>query len=147
MALSALHWEIVMALGGWKSDRMMRRFAAVTDQTLRAAAEAVSGHESVPNRKHAGNRHVQPPHWFAARLRQICDDPLPNDVAPDDHHDGKGWRRLPGCLRRGRRRYWIKQLALGMADGEVFESLAIGLQEGRRACTKQLLRPRRFEQS
>jgi hypothetical protein len=34
-----------------------------------------------------------------------------------------------------------------MADGEVFESLAIGLQEGPRACTKQLLRPRRFEQS
>jgi integrase len=37
---------IVMALGGWKTERMMRRYAAVTDQTLRAAAEAVSG--SVP---------------------------------------------------------------------------------------------------
>ena len=35
---------IVMALGGWKTERMMRRYAAVTDQTLRAAAEAVSGH-------------------------------------------------------------------------------------------------------
>jgi hypothetical protein len=34
---------IVMALGGWKSEAMMRRYAAVTDQTLRAAAEAVSG--------------------------------------------------------------------------------------------------------
>jgi len=35
---------IVMALGGWKrTERMMRRYAAVTDQTLRAAAEAVSG--------------------------------------------------------------------------------------------------------
>jgi len=27
---------IVMALGGWKSERMMRRYAAVTDRTLRA---------------------------------------------------------------------------------------------------------------
>ena len=35
-----------MALGGWKSGRMMRGYAAVTDQTLRAAAEAVLGHES-----------------------------------------------------------------------------------------------------
>ena len=34
-----------MALGGWKTERMMRRCAAVTDQTLRAAAEAVSGSE------------------------------------------------------------------------------------------------------
>jgi len=34
---------IVMALGGWKSEAMMRRYAAVTDRTLRAAAEAVSG--------------------------------------------------------------------------------------------------------
>jgi integrase len=37
--------SIVMALGGWKTERMMRRYAAVTDQTLRAAAEAVSGNE------------------------------------------------------------------------------------------------------
>jgi integrase len=36
---------IVMALGGWKTERMMRRYAAVTDQTLRAAAEAVAGSE------------------------------------------------------------------------------------------------------
>ena len=36
---------IVMALGGWKTERMMRRYAAVTDQTLRAAAEAVAGNE------------------------------------------------------------------------------------------------------
>ena len=34
---------IVMALGGWKTEWMMRRYAAVTDETLRAAAEAVSG--------------------------------------------------------------------------------------------------------
>jgi hypothetical protein len=34
-----------MALGGWKSEAMMRRYAAVTDPTLRAAAEAVSGTE------------------------------------------------------------------------------------------------------
>jgi len=38
---------IVMALGGWKTERMMRRYAAVTDQTLRAAAEAVAGNEEV----------------------------------------------------------------------------------------------------
>ena len=37
---------IVMALGGWKTERMMRRYAAVTDTTLRAAAEAVSGAET-----------------------------------------------------------------------------------------------------
>jgi integrase len=37
---------IVMALGGWKTERMMRRYAAVTDATLRAAAEAVSGTET-----------------------------------------------------------------------------------------------------
>jgi hypothetical protein len=34
-----------MTLGGWKTERMMRRYAAVTDETLRAAAEAVSGSE------------------------------------------------------------------------------------------------------
>jgi integrase len=34
---------IVMQLGGWKTERMMRRYAAVTDATLRRAAEAVSG--------------------------------------------------------------------------------------------------------
>ena len=41
---------IVMALGGWKTERMMRRYAAVTDQTLRAAAEAVSGGEPFATR-------------------------------------------------------------------------------------------------
>ena len=39
---------IVMALGGWKSQKMMSRYAAVTDQTLHAAAEAVSGREPWP---------------------------------------------------------------------------------------------------
>jgi len=38
----------VMALGGWKTERMMRRYAAVTDKTLRAAAEAVSGAGRLP---------------------------------------------------------------------------------------------------
>ena len=38
---------IVQALGGWKTERMMKRYAAVTDQTLRAAAEAVSGNEPI----------------------------------------------------------------------------------------------------
>jgi hypothetical protein len=44
---------IVMALGGWKTERMMRRYAAVTDATLRAAAEAASGSEA-PFRSSAG---------------------------------------------------------------------------------------------
>jgi integrase len=62
MALNAgFTGEIVMALGGWKSGQMMRRYAAVTDQTLRAAAEAVSGHEPVASRKRGGNRRWQPP--------------------------------------------------------------------------------------
>ncbi len=44
MALNAgFNASVVMDLGGWKSERMMRRYAAVTDRTLRAAAEAVSG--------------------------------------------------------------------------------------------------------
>jgi hypothetical protein len=34
---------IIQALGGRKTERMMKRYAAVTDQTLSAAAEAVSG--------------------------------------------------------------------------------------------------------
>ena len=43
MALNAgFTAPIVMALGGWKTEKMMRRYAAVTDQTLRAAAEAIS---------------------------------------------------------------------------------------------------------
>lgn len=51
MALNAgFGASIVMALGRWSSERMMRRYAAVTDTTLRAAAEAVShnGHTSPP---------------------------------------------------------------------------------------------------
>jgi len=44
MALNAgFTAPVVMALGGWKTERMMRRYAAVTDKTLRAAAEAVAG--------------------------------------------------------------------------------------------------------
>jgi len=44
MALNAgFTSSVVMTLGGWKSERMMRRYAAVTDRTVRAAAEAVSG--------------------------------------------------------------------------------------------------------
>ncbi len=40
---------VVMALGGWKTERMMcGADAAVTDTTLRLAAEAVAGSEVVP---------------------------------------------------------------------------------------------------
>ena len=52
MALNAgFTAPIVMALGGWKSERMMRRYAAVTDETLRRAAEAVTrnGHHTGPD--------------------------------------------------------------------------------------------------
>lgn len=49
MALNAgFTAPIVMALGGWKSERMMRRYAAVTDETLRRAAEAVAGNGHGP---------------------------------------------------------------------------------------------------
>jgi integrase len=54
---------IVQALGGWKTERMMRRYAAVTDETLRAAAEAVSGSEPWPN----GNTPWQSPGKRASR--------------------------------------------------------------------------------
>lgn len=39
--------SVIMDLGGWKTPRMMRRYAAVTDETLRRAAEAVAGNEPV----------------------------------------------------------------------------------------------------
>jgi len=62
MALNAgFTGEIVMALGGWKSGKMMRRYAAVTGQTLRAAAEAISGHEPVSARRRVSNRRSKPP--------------------------------------------------------------------------------------
>ena len=38
---------ILMALGGWSTEAMVKRYASVTDQTLRAAAEAVAGNESI----------------------------------------------------------------------------------------------------
>ena len=56
MALNAnFSAPIVQQLGGWKSEKMMRRYAAVTDKTLRAAAEAVSGNsgwQPAANRVH-----------------------------------------------------------------------------------------------
>jgi integrase len=48
---------IVMQLGGWKTEKMMRRYAAVTDATLRAAAEAVSGNEATSPRKELSSCH------------------------------------------------------------------------------------------
>jgi hypothetical protein len=49
MALNAgFSAPIVMSLGGWKTERMMRRYAAVTDKTLRAAAETMSGVSDPP---------------------------------------------------------------------------------------------------
>ncbi len=60
MALNAGYTSpIVMALGGWKTERMMRRYAAVTDKTLRAAAEAVSGSGAFTRREEAKVRWTQ----------------------------------------------------------------------------------------
>ena len=36
--------QIVKDLGGWKSEAMMRRYASLTSETLRVAAEAVAAH-------------------------------------------------------------------------------------------------------
>jgi len=48
MALNAGYSApIVQALGGWKREKMMRRYAAVTDQTLPRPAEAVAGNEPI----------------------------------------------------------------------------------------------------
>jgi hypothetical protein len=41
--MTGLTSAIVQSLGGWKSDAMMRWYAAITDGTLRRAAEAVAG--------------------------------------------------------------------------------------------------------
>lgn len=61
MALNAgFTGPIVMALGGWKTERMMRRYAAVTDQTLRRAAEAVSGAETAAMATPDGNGMATP---------------------------------------------------------------------------------------
>ncbi len=38
-----------MDLGGWKNERMMRRYAKVTDRVLRAAAEVISGRAITPH--------------------------------------------------------------------------------------------------
>jgi integrase len=47
---------IVQALGGWKTERMMKRYAAVTDSTLRAAAEAVAGNEPWQSSRKSASR-------------------------------------------------------------------------------------------
>jgi integrase len=44
---------VVMALGGWKTPKMMLRYAAITDKTLRAAAEAVAAGEIVHQSRQA----------------------------------------------------------------------------------------------
>jgi len=57
MALNAgFTAPIVMALGGWKTEWMMRRYASVTDQTLRRAAEASQARiEAMKKLRAAGN--------------------------------------------------------------------------------------------
>jgi integrase len=51
--------SIVQALGGWKSEKMMRRYAAVTDATLRAAAEAVAGNEAWQSSQKSASRQAE----------------------------------------------------------------------------------------
>ncbi len=48
--------RIMMALGGWSTEQMMGRYAALRERTLRSAAEAVSG---------AAGPLVQQPHCAA----------------------------------------------------------------------------------
>jgi hypothetical protein len=45
-----------MILGSWKTERMMRRYAADIDQTLRAAAEAISGSEAQSSVQNSDSR-------------------------------------------------------------------------------------------
>jgi len=46
MALNAgFTTAVLMDIGGWKTEKMVRRYAAVTDQTRRAAVEAISGND------------------------------------------------------------------------------------------------------
>lgn len=47
--------KLAAQLGGWKTEKMMRRYAPVTDQTLRRAAEALScGHSTAPTLQERG---------------------------------------------------------------------------------------------
>jgi len=47
MALNAgFTTAVLMDIGGWKTEKMVRRYAAVTDKTRRAAVEAISGAET-----------------------------------------------------------------------------------------------------
>jgi len=68
---------IVMALGGWKTERMMRRYAAVTDPTLRAAAAAVSGSEDLgPHRFSAPSGNAQWQRGRKSRETLVTPHPL-----------------------------------------------------------------------
>jgi integrase len=50
IALNAgLSPSVVMALGGWRHERTMRRYAQVTDRVPRAAAEVASGRAITPH--------------------------------------------------------------------------------------------------
>jgi hypothetical protein len=65
--------EIVMATGGWKRRRMMRRnaSAAVTVQTFCPAAEAVSGHELIPAPKRSGTCWWQSPREYPPEVEMV----------------------------------------------------------------------------
>jgi integrase len=43
--------QVVKDLGGWKSETMMRRYAALTEPTLREAAEAVAANGQGPGQR------------------------------------------------------------------------------------------------
>jgi hypothetical protein len=52
--------EVAMTLGGSKSGKMTRRYAAVTDQTFPGDTEAISGFELLSTQRRGGNRRWQP---------------------------------------------------------------------------------------
>jgi hypothetical protein len=73
MALNAgFSAPIVMALGRWRTERMMRRYAAVTDKTLRAAAEAVAGNLE----HHQGRGQEVQAYAYGAGARRAAHAPL-----------------------------------------------------------------------
>jgi hypothetical protein len=96
---------IIQALGGWKTERMMKRYAAVTDQTLRAAAEAVSGaeggmqaarsappvtlnHEEAANRSgdevSESNKNDRDRDYFSGSRRNVTRSSISSDQDPFD---------------------------------------------------------------
>jgi len=105
MALNAgFSAPIVMALGGWKTERMMRRYAAVTDQTLRRAAEAVSEHTCA----------FLPPPGGGLRAAKSADLPSNRGLSRGSRPEA----------RRPKRRMWRRSAMISTPDAKRPESPA-----------------------